>query len=289
MRKGKKMSVRIVVDSACDLPKSTAESLGLTYLPLRTILGQEEYLDGITMTPRQFYERLIETDVTPTTSQIPPADYEAAFREIVEGGDTALCITVSAKLSGCYQSAHIAAEEFGEKVKIVDSENVTVGEQLLVLRAIELRDAGWSAWEIAEILEHEKKKIRLIALLDTLEYLKRGGRISSAAAVAGTLLSIKPVIAILDGKVEMQGKARGSKNGNNKLMELVKNSKGIDFEKPFMLAYSGLSDAMLQKYIADSRELYKGHAEYLPVCCIGSTIGAHAGPGAIGVAWFEKE
>ena len=96
------MSVRIVIDSACDLPKSTAENAGLTYLSLRTILGQEEYLDGVTMTPKEFYEKLIETDLSPTTSQIPPADYEAAFREIIEGGDTALCITVSSKLSGCY-------------------------------------------------------------------------------------------------------------------------------------------------------------------------------------------
>ena len=283
------MSVKIVIDSACDLPKKTAEDLGLSFLPLRTILGTEEYLDGITLSPRQFYEKLIEEDVTPTTSQIPPADYEAAFEQAVQNGDTVLCITVSSSLSGCYQSAHIAAERFGGKVIIVDSENVTIGEQLLVLRAVQLRDQNWSAWEIAEILHHEKKRIRLIALLDTLEYLKRGGRISSTVAFAGALLSIKPVIALVDGKIEMLGKARGSKNGSNKLMELVKSSNGIDFAKPFSLAYSGLSDALLQKYIADSRELYEGQTDYLPVCCIGSTIGTHAGPGAIGVAWFEKE
>ena len=283
------MSVKIVVDSACDLSPSTAESLGLTFLPLRTILGTEEYLDGLTLTPREFYEKLIETDLTPTTSQIPPADYEAAFEKIVADGDTVLCITVSSTLSGCYQSANIAAERFGKSVVIVDSENVTVGEQLLVMRAVQLRDENWNAWEIAEILNHEKKRIRLIALLDTLEYLKRGGRISSTVAFAGALLSIKPVIALVDGRIEMLGKARGSKNGNNKLIELVKSSNGIDFDKPFMLAYSGLSDALLQKYISDSHELYEGKTSYLPVCCIGSTIGTHAGPGAIGVAWFEKE
>jgi len=283
------MSVQIVIDSACDLPKSTADAFGLHYLPMRTIFDDREYLDGITMTGEQFYEKLIETDEAPKTSQIPPADFEAVFEQITAKGDTALCITVSSSLSGTYQSAMIAAEGFGNQVIVVDSQNVTVGEQLLVLRAVRLRDEGWSAWEIAEILNHEKKRIRMIALLDTLEYLKKGGRISATAAFAGTLLSIKPVVAVADGQLEMLGKARGSKNGSNKLMELVQSSRGIDFSRPFTLAYSGLSDHLLRKYIADSHELYEGKTDHLPVCRIGSTIGAHAGPGAIGVAFFENE
>lgn len=283
------MSVQIVIDSACDLPKSSADSLGLHFLPMRTIFGDQEYLDGITLTGEGFYEKLIETDEVPKTSQVPPADFEAVFEKIVAAGDTALCITVSSGLSGTYQSAMIAAEKFGDKVIVVDSLNVTVGEQLLVLRAVRLRDEGWSAWEIAEILNHEKKRIRLIALLDTLEYLKKGGRISSTVAFAGALLSIKPVVALVDGEIKMLGKARGSKNGSNKLMELVQSSNGIDFDRPFMLAYSGLSDNLLLKYITDSHELYEGKTDHLPVCRIGSTIGTHAGPGAIGVAFFEKE
>ena len=283
------MSVKIVIDSACDLPKNTADVLGLTYLPMRTFLDGEEFLDGINLTGEQFYERLIETDCTPKTSQVPPSDFEEAFEQLVGDGHTVVCITVSSELSGTYQSAMIAAEAFGDKVCVVDSRNVTVGEQLLVLRAARLRDEGWSHWEIAEILNHEKQRVRLVALLDTLEYLKKGGRISSAAALAGSLLSIKPVIAVQEGKIEMLGKARGSKNGSNKLMELVQSSRGIDFDRPFMLAYSGLSDHMLRKYITDSHELYEGKTDHLPVCLIGSTIGTHAGPGAIGVAFFEKE
>lgn len=283
------MSVKIVIDSACDLPKNTADVLGFAYVPMRTIFGQEEYLDGITLTGEEFYEKLIEGDCLPKTSQVPPADFEAVFEKIVSAGDTALCITVSSELSGTYQSAMIAAERFGDKVIVVDSLSVTIGEQILVLRAAQLRDEGWSAWEIAEILNHEKKRIRLLALLDTLEYLKKGGRISSTAALAGSILSIKPVVAVQNGKIEMLGKARGSKNGSNKLMELVASSRGIDFDKPLLLAYSGLSDALLRKYISDSRELYEGKAETLPICLIGSTIGTHAGPGAIGVAFFENE
>lgn len=280
------MSVQIVIDSACDLPKRTADELGLHFVSMRTLFDGVEYLDGVTLTGPEFYQKLIESDALPTTSQVPPADFEEIFEKIVSQGDTALCITVSSRLSGTYQSANIAAQAFGDRVIVIDSENVTVGEQLLVLRAVQLQKQGWSAWEMAEILNHEKKQIRLIALLDTLEYLKKGGRISASVAFAGALLSIKPVVAIENGEIAMLGKARGSKNGSNKLMELVKGSNGIDFDRPFMLAYSGLSDALLQKYISDSHELYEGKTDSLPVCCIGSTIGAHAGPGAIGVAFF---
>lgn len=283
------MSVRIVIDSACDLPKSSADELGLHFVPMRTLFDGVEYLDGITLSSAQFYEKLIETDTLPKTSQPPPAAFEEAFEHIAAQGDTALCITVSSALSGTYQSACIAAQAFGEKVVVVDSENVCIGEQLLVLRAVQLQREGWSAWEIAEILNHEKKRIRLIALLDTLEYLRKGGRVSAAAAAAGTLLSIKPVIAIQEGTIQVLGKARGSKNGSNKLMDLVNGSRGIDFDQPVLLAYSGLSDALLQKYLRDSHALYDGREDRLSICRIGTTIGTHAGPGAIGLAFFENK
>lgn len=280
------MSVRIICDSASDMTKEIAQKWDVTVLPLKTIFGDKEYLDGVTMSHQEFFEKLIETDELPTTSQIAPYEYEEVFKEMVEAGDTVVCITLSSKLSGCNQSAHIAAEDYAEKIFIVDSENVCVGEQILVEMAVNLRNEGKSAQEIAEILNEEKKNIRLIALLDTLEYLKKGGRISTAAAFAGTLLSIKPVIGIENGEVTILGKARGSKNGHNMLMNLVEKEGGINFNKPCSLAYSGLSDALLQKYIVDSAKLYEGKNEQMPICTIGSTIGTHAGPGAIAAAFF---
>ena len=282
------MSVRIICDSASDITKEMAQKLNVTVLPLKTIFGTEEYLDGVNMSHQEFFEKLIETDELPTTSQIAPFDYETVFKEAIEAGDTVVCITLSSKLSGCNQSAHIAAEEFEGKVFIVDSENVCIAEQILVEFAVRLRDEGKTAEEIVEILNVEKKNIRLIALLDTLEYLKKGGRISSAVALAGTLLSIKPVIGIENGEVVMLGKARGSKNGNNMLMSLVEKEGGINFDKPFNVAYSGLSDAALQKYMRDSAKLYEGKVDEIPVRTIGSTIGTHAGPGAIAAAFFVK-
>lgn len=283
------MSIRIICDSASDITKEMAQKWNVTVLPIKTIFGEQEYLDGVNMTHQEFFEKLIETDELPTTSQIAPYEYEQVFKEIVEAGDTAICITLSSKLSGCNQSAHIAGDEYPENIFIVDSENVCVGEQILVELAVKLRDEGKSAREITEILNKEKKNIRLIALLDTLEYLKKGGRISGAAAFAGTLLSIKPVIGVENGEVTMLGKARGSKNANNMLMSLIEKEGGINFDKPYSLAYSGLSDQLLQKYIVDSARIYEGKTDQLPICTIGSTIGTHAGPGAIAAAFFVKE
>ena len=282
------MSVRIITDSASDISQAEAINLGIDVLPLKTIFGQEEFLDGVTLDHVTFYNKLIESDVLPTTSQLSPFDYEQKFREAVEQGDDVVCIALSSKLSGCYQSARIAAEEFPGKIVVVDSKSVAIGERILVQVALKARDEGKSAPEIGALLEAHIQKLRLIALVDTLEYLKRGGRVSSAAAFAGTLLGIKPVIAVEDGAVSILGKARGSKNGNNMLMTLVEKNGGINFDLPFALAYSGLDDSMLQKYISDSASLYEEKADHLPVCTIGSTIGTHVGPGAIAVAFFSN-
>ena len=282
------MAVRFIVDSAADILPGQAAELGLIHIPLKVFFGGQEFSDAVDLTHQAFYEKLVESDVLPTTSQIPPAEFQAAYEQVVTNGDTAVVVTVSGKLSGTYQSAVIAAADYEGKIFVVDSESVSLGERILVQRGLALGDAGLSAREIAQALDREKHNIRVMALLDTLEYLKKGGRISAATALAGSLLSIKPVIALQDGEVVMVGKARGSRYGNNLLRELVVKCGGIDFEKPFCLAYSGLSDALLRKYIDDSAELWRDHAEELPVATVGCAIGTHVGPGAIAVAFFDK-
>lgn len=281
------MSVRIICDSASDITQKQAKELGITVLPLKILWEGKEYLDGVDITTKEFFEKLIETDELPTTSQLSPYDYEAVFKEVKETGDTAVCFTISSKLSGTFQSANIANEEYADSVIVVDTLNAALGEQIIVKRAVELRDSGKSAKEIADIINEEKKNVRVVALIDTLEYLKKGGRISSTAAIAGAVLNIKPVLAIADGVIEVLGKARGSKNGNNKLIELVK-KEGIDFTRPFLLTYAGLNDDILQKYIQDSKSLYEGKTTQLPITPMGSAIGTHVGPGAIGVAFFAE-
>ena len=196
-------------------------------------------------------------------------------------------ITVSSKLSGTYQSAVIAAEEY-ENIYVVDSTSVAIGASILVELAVRLANQGLEAKEIARQLEEEKRKIVLVALVDTLEYLKKGGRISKSVAAFGTMLNIKPVLAVEDGEINILGKARGSKMGNNMLVQQIEKAGGVDFSKPVLLGYTGLSDAMLLKYIHDSRHLWEGNLPEVRYTTIGSVIGTHAGPGAVAVAFFKK-
>ena len=279
------MSVRIVADSACDIRPDRDD---VTIIPLTVAFGEEQYLDGVDLTHHEFYEKLIETDELPVTSQINPAAFEACFDKAALAQEDVVVITLSGKLSGTNQSAVLAAETAPCNVYVVDSENAAMGEAVLLKRACELVDAGMGAAEIADTLDREKHDIRLVALLDTLEYLKRGGRVSATAATVGNVLSIKPVIAIENGEVVVLGKARGSRKGNNLLMEQVGKTTGIDFNRPYQLAYSGLDDHLLQKYIHDSRSLWEDHVEELPVGTLGAPIGTHIGPGAIGLAFFQK-
>lgn len=282
------MAIHFIVDSGSDILPQEAEKLGITVLPLTVRFGEEEFRDGVELSHHAFYEKLVESDQLPATSQIPPAVYTDTFEKLLKQGDTAVVITLSSRLSGTWQSAKIAALDYPERVFVVDSHNLAVGQRILVLRGLELLKLGMDAKAIAEQLDEEKKHIRIMALLDTLEYLKKGGRITATVAIAGSLLSIKPVVTVEKGEIKLIGKARGSKQANNLLRQLVTDCGGICFQKPFALAYSGLSDAMLQKYIQDSKELWEDCAQTVPVHTVGCTIGAHAGPGAIAVAFFEN-
>ena len=279
------MSVRIIIDSTTDTTDKVRERLSV--VPLTVHFDDEEYLDGITITHKQFYEKLVETDVVPHTSQATPSSFLPYFEEVARSGDSAVVITLSSTLSGTYQSAMMAAEEF-DNIYVVDSKTASIGGGILAELALRLADGGMSARDIAEKLEQEKEKIRIVALLDTLEYLKRGGRISKTAAVAGGLLNIKPVVALVNGEIIMLGKARGSKQGNNLLVNEIEKAGGVDFFKPVLLGYTGLSDTLMQKYIEDSAELWKYNAAALDNTVIGSVIGTHAGPGAVAVAFFQN-
>ena len=236
---------------------------------------------------REFYEKLVESDVLPTTSQATPAMFDTVFRETAAAGDSAVVITLSSKLSGTYQSAVLAADGY-ENIYIVDSQSVSIGAGVLAELGVRLNEQGRSAAEIAETLMRAREDVCVIALLDTLEYLKKGGRISKTVAFAGGMLNIKPVVTIQDGAVVMIGKARGSRNGNNLLVEKINQAGGVDFDRPVLLGYTGLSSALMEKYVEDSKALWEGHVDQLDSCLLCSVIGTHAGPGAVAVAFFKK-
>ena len=286
-KKGFAMSVRIITDSASDM--SPAEHPALAVLPLSVTFGTDVYMDGIDIDHQRFYEMLVERDELPKTGQVNPYAFSQAIAEAREAGDEAVIITVGAKLSGTNQSARTAlAEAPGGDVYVVDSNNVTLGERVLVEYALRLVDEGQGAAQIAAAVEAVRDRVVVIGLLETLEYLVRGGRLSAAAGAVGTLLNVKPVVAAEDGLIVQLGKARGSKNGRNLLNQKVEKAGGIDFSMPLALGYTGLSDAVLKKYIEDSAALWAGHTEgELPVHTIGATIGTHVGPGAVAAAFFQ--
>lgn len=279
------MNTRIIVDSTTDLMPEVKGRVSV--VPLTVHFGDEEYIDGVTIDHKSFYEKLVETDVHPTTSQATPAAFMTEYEKVRAAGDSAVVITLSAKLSGTYQSAVIAAADF-ENIYVVDSASATIGAAVLTELALRYLDEGLEAKEIASRLEEEKKRILIVALLDTLEYLKRGGRISKTVAFAGAVLNIKPVIAVSDGEILVLGKARGSKMGNNLLEQEIEKAGGVDFSAPVLLGYTGLSDLLLRKYIEDSRRLWEEGLDEVRFTTIGSVIGTHAGPGAIAVAFFKK-
>lgn len=281
------MNIRIIVDSTADV--SAAIQSRLTVVPLTVHFGTEEYIDGVTITRKEFYEKLIESDVLPSTSQATPAAFESVFAEVTANGESAVVLTISSKLSGTYQSAMIAAQEYPQNIHVVDSLSAATGIGILAELALQLADSGMAAADIAARLAEERENVCLIALLDTLEYLKRGGRISKTAAFAGGILSIKPVISLRDGEVAMLGKARGSKQGNNLLVKEIEAVGGVDYAKPVLLGYSGLSDVLLQKYIEDSAFLWEGRLPKLQIAQVGSVIGTHAGPGAIVATFFKRK
>lgn len=280
--------IKIIIDSASDIAKDEADEMGIYLISMKVRFGDVEYSDGVDITKKEFFEKLIESAELPQTSQVNEYSWEESFGELTADGSEVIAITISSKLSGTYSSAVKAAKKFGGKVHVVDSIQACIGERVLLRYALRLVNEGKSAVEIVKELNDKKHKIQLLAVLDTLKYLRKGGRISSVAAIAGELLSIKPVICITKGEIKLLGKAMGSKKSNNLLNQLVEKCGGIDFDMPYALAYSGLSDLYLQKYLNDSEHLWKGKTDYIPSHMIGSTIGTHAGPNAIAVSFFAK-
>ena len=279
--------LRILTDTASDFDLEEAASLGITVLPMEITIGGQKFKDRYDLTPDRFYEMLIESSDMPHTSQINSYTFEQEFEKIRAAGDSAIVILMSSRLSGTYQNAVIAAREYNN-IHVIDSRNGSIGEQLLVRYAVMLRNRNREMDDIIHRLEVRRNQVRVLALLDTLEYVKKGGRLGTAAAAFGTLLSIKPVLTVENGKIKILGKARGSRNGNNFLnKEIV--ATGIESRLPVAVAYSGLDHTKLDHYIEDSRPIWEGMIDSLPVSQLGSTIGTHAGPGTIVVAYFMKQ
>ena len=279
--------IRILTDSASDILPAEAEQLGVTVIPLNVTLEDGTVLrDGVDMTPSAYYEILAGCRKLPTTSQPSPELFENFFLEAAAAGDEVIGIFLSHALSGTYQCAKLAADMANvDNVLFVDSGHVCLSEALLVRLAVQLRDSGKTAGQIAAILEHAKEHLRLVAAIDDLKYLRKGGRLPAAVAVAGGMLGIKPLITIQDGKVAMAGKARGLPGAYVALFKKVEEMGGINPAFPALAGYTVSSREVtpIQTYLRDNLQ-----QEALLVRQIGCVIGTHAGPGAFGIAFFDK-
>ncbi len=283
--------IKILIDSASDITEEEARQKGIHMIPLEVRFGEDVYLDGVNLLPQEFLNKLIESNELPKTSQINEFRWTEQFEKLTANGDQVIAITISSKLSGTYNSAKAAAKKFPGQVFVVDSLTAATGERVLCDYALRLVAEGKTAEVIHQELETIKHKVQVIAVVDTLKYLRKGGRISTLTAFAGELLSIKPVISVTNGEVKMVGKAMGSKKSNNLLMQLVQKCGGIDFNMPYGVIFSGYRDEYLRKYLEDSAVLWQEHVasmKEIPVYMYGSTIGTHVGPNALGVAFFAK-
>ena len=281
------MAVKFIIDSASDVLPGECKKLGAVHVPLTVRFGDKEFADAVDLSHKKFYKMLTSgKEEHPTTSQASPAFWAEVMEEVTRDGDTAVVITISSKLSGTYQSACIAAEDFEGKVFVVDSMTATIGERLLLLYGLRLAADGLDAAAIKDHLDAVKDRIRLYGRIDTLEYLRKGGRIGAASAVVGTMLNIKPIISVQDGVVQNVGKARGAKMADKQVRDLVVKAGGIDFSKPMCAAYSGLEDDNLKTFLADSTDMLCGSE--IDVAVIGSVIGTHVGPGAVAIAFFHN-
>ncbi|MBQ8540394.1 MAG: DegV family protein [Clostridia bacterium] len=279
--------IRIITDSAADFETNELEAMGVTAIPLSVIFGEDEYKENVNLTKDEFYNILTKNPNHPTTSQPTPEDFMNIFKEAKDAGDEILGIFISSKLSGTYQGAMLGMQlcEY-DNFHLVDSLSATVGERVLVEYAVKLRDEGRTLFQIASVLEEIKENLHIFAALDTLEYLKKGGRISASAAAIGTLANLKPIIHVgKAGVVETCAKAIGTRKAISTIIKQLE-TKAPNIEFPIYLLYSFdksnaemLADALAKKgYVVKTKNISP----------VGAVIGTHVGPGAFGLVYVAK-
>lgn len=278
--------IRIITDSTCDITLEEAESLGIDIIPLTIHFENKEYRDGIDITKEAFYDQLKKCSQLPTTSQASPIVFEDIFEKYTANGDEIVGIFISSELSGTFQSASIAAANIESRnIFLVDSRNVSIGTAVLVREAVKFRDNGLSAEQIATACECLTDRIKVVAMVESLKYLKMGGRLSQTSALVGTLLHINPVISIVDGKVEVIGKTRGTKSAYTAMINYIKANEA-DCSHVFIYGHAD-AKASMEEFVRRSQEYTKecttAYGE------IGAVVGTHLGPGAVGIAYVVQE
>lgn len=276
------MAIKIITDSTCDIDMSIQEALDIDILPLTVHFGEEEYHDGIDISKQEFYSKLRTSKQTPTTSQVTPEAFERLFQKYGEAGHDIIVITIASELSGTYQSANIAKDTIKTaNVHLVDSGTTTMGLAWLIHEAIAMRDQGMKAQAILEKLQALKQKVVIYAVIENLEFLKKGGRLSTVSATVGTLLNLKPIIQIKDGVVEVVQKVRGTKKAYKWMLSKALEDK-VDVAKHVFFGHTD-APSKLESFMTTAKEHLK--ATMTKTIEIGITVGTHGGPGCIGIGF----
>ena len=280
--------IRIITDSISDLSQQEGQAQDFRVLPLTVRFGSEEFRDGIDLDHDAFYARLVSATELPKTSQITPEAFDRAFcEELRDPANEVLCITGSSKLSGTFQSAQLAKELSGyDEIYIVDSQQALCGLRMLVDFACVLRDEGLSAREIAEQVESASHRVRLFGIVNTLEYLHKGGRLPASMAVVGTLLKGKPLITLREGEVGILGKGLGVKNGLDNLLKLMGDEIHPEPRLPLYFGYTqthNLCDQLRERVVE------KYHPARVEQNSVGAVVGTHVGPDGAVVVYLDQE
>lgn len=279
------MGIRIITDSPSDISINEGADLNIIIVPLKIHFDDKSYTEGVDLSVDEFYQKLTTSENLPTTSTPSPEDYLFHYEEAKNAGDDVIVITLAFALSGTYQCAHLAKDMSNySRVYIIDSEQATISQMLLVKYAVKLRDEGKTAEEIVDLIEVIKDKVVILAMVDTLEYLHKGGRLSKSLAIAGNILKLKPIITLNKGAVSLIGKARGFKGSVKTILKLL-DEYDLDSSGPVIYGYTGDS-RQCELFKEEADEKFKlNDTNYYP---IGSVIGSHAGPGAFGIAFLSK-
>lgn len=275
------MGIRIITDSICDVPKEYVERYDIRVIPLTVNFGDESFRDGIDLSLEEFLTRLEKAEVLPTTSQVPPAEFIDAYNEETAAGNTVVSIHASSLLSGTCTSAIMAKDQLNNGgIHVIDTLGISLGAGLLVIKAARLAEEGLDALEIVKQIEEAKNRMKYIFILDTLKYLQKGGRLSLSASVLGSILNIKPILTVENGKLELFEKSRGMKKAIAQVLDTIKENgwsldgKVVGINHIANQEYVQLLEEELRKAY-NIKEFIRGE--------VGTVVATHGGPGAVAV------
>lgn len=277
--------VRIITDTLCDLTMAHAKELNIDILPLLVRFGEEEYKCGVELSNEEFYEKLETSSLAPSSAAVNPYEFEEVFQKYVDAGDDVVAILFSRLMSATYQSAVIASENIdSDKIHLIDCENGAMGQALLIETAVAMRDQGMSAEEIVEKITALLPRTLTYIVIDTMEYLKRGGRISKSTAFIGGLMRVHPVVQVIADGAKPVDKVKGKKSCNAWLIQKLKD---VQPDTDYKLVI-GHSNAPERAEHFKQQLLEAGITNEIFITCIGPIVGTHIGPNCLGIGYIKK-